>query len=47
VTDEQILDIDGRRIPVTNPGKVVFPERGETKLEAVKRRGRDSNPRSA
>jgi DNA ligase D len=36
VTDEQILDIAGRPLPVTSPGKVFFPERGETKLDLVK-----------
>jgi hypothetical protein len=36
VTDEQALDIGGRDITVTSPGKVFFAERGETKLELVR-----------
>jgi DNA ligase D len=36
VTDEQILDIAGRPLPVTSPDKVFFPERGETKLDLVR-----------
>jgi DNA ligase D len=34
--DEQVLDIAGRRITVTSPAKVFFPERGETKLDLVR-----------
>ena len=33
--DEEILDIDGREVRITSPGKVYFPERGETKLDLV------------
>jgi DNA ligase D len=36
VTDEQTLDIAGRRLTVTSPAKVFFPERGETKLDLVR-----------
>jgi DNA ligase D len=36
VPDEQTLDIAGRRITVTSPAKVFFPERGETKLDLVR-----------
>jgi DNA ligase D len=36
VTDEHVLDIAGRTITVTSPGKVFFPERGETKLDLVR-----------
>jgi DNA ligase D-like protein (predicted polymerase) len=36
VTEEQMLDIAGRRITVTSPAKVFFPERGETKLDLVR-----------
>jgi DNA ligase D len=36
VTDEQMLDIAGHSITVTSPGKVFFPERGETKLDLVR-----------
>jgi DNA ligase D len=30
------LEIDGHRVRVTSPGKVLFPERGETKLDLVR-----------
>jgi DNA ligase D len=30
-----VLDVAGREITVTSPGKVFFPERGETKLDLV------------
>jgi DNA ligase D len=36
VTDEQVLDIAGRRITVTSPAKVFFPERGKTKLDLLR-----------
>jgi DNA ligase D len=36
VPDEQTLDIAGRRVTVTSPAKVFFPERGETKLDLVR-----------
>ncbi|MDQ3876673.1 MAG: non-homologous end-joining DNA ligase, partial [Actinomycetota bacterium] len=36
MTDEQVLDIAGRRITVTSPAKVFFPERGETKLDLLR-----------
>jgi DNA ligase D len=36
VTDEHVLDIAGRAITVTSPGKVFFPERGETKLDVMR-----------
>ena len=29
------LEIDGHRVRVTSPGKVLFPERGETKLDLI------------
>ena len=32
---EEILEIDGREVRITSPGKVFFPERGETKLDLV------------
>jgi DNA ligase D-like protein (predicted polymerase) len=32
---EQVLEIAGRDVPITNPGKVLFPERGETKLDLI------------
>jgi len=36
VTEECRVEIEGREIAVTSPGKVFFPERGETKLELVR-----------
>ena len=34
--DEVVLvEASGRQVPITNPGKVFFPERGETKLDLV------------
>jgi DNA ligase D len=36
VTDEHVLDIAGRAITVTSPDKVLFSERGETKLDLVR-----------
>jgi DNA ligase D len=33
--DEEILEIDGREVRITSPGKAYFPERGETKLDLV------------
>ncbi len=34
-TDSVALDVDGREVRVTNPGKVFFGARGETKLDLV------------
>ncbi|MGH3020376.1 MAG: non-homologous end-joining DNA ligase, partial [Gaiellaceae bacterium] len=36
MADEHVLDIAGRDITVTSPGKVFFAERGETKLDLVR-----------
>lgn len=36
MADEQTLSIAGREVTVTSPGKVFFPERGETKLDLVR-----------
>ena len=36
VADESVLEVAGRRIPVTSPDKVFFSERGETKLDLVR-----------
>jgi hypothetical protein len=33
VTEECVLDVAGRAIAVTSPGKVFFSERGETNLD--------------
>jgi DNA ligase D len=35
VTDAQVIEVAGREIAVTSPGKVFFSERGETKLDLV------------
>jgi DNA ligase D len=35
VTDERVLDVAGREITVTSPGKIFFPERVVTKLDLV------------
>jgi DNA ligase D len=36
VTEECVLDVAGRDMEITSPGKVFFPERGETKLDLVR-----------
>jgi len=36
VADEQLLELDGREVRITSPGKVLFAERGETKLDLVR-----------
>jgi DNA ligase D len=36
VSDEYVLDVAGRDIAITSPGKVFFSERGETKLDLVR-----------
>jgi bifunctional non-homologous end joining protein LigD len=33
--DETTVEIDGQRVRVSNPGKVLFPERGWTKMDLV------------
>jgi DNA ligase D len=33
--DVQVLEIAGQEVRITSPGKVLFPERGETKLELI------------
>jgi DNA ligase D-like protein (predicted polymerase) len=35
-SDEQILELDGREVRITSPGKVLFAEHGETKLDLVR-----------
>jgi DNA ligase D len=30
-----VVEVSGREVPVTNPGKVFFPQRGETKLDLI------------
>jgi bifunctional non-homologous end joining protein LigD len=34
--DHEILTVDGREIPISNPGKVLFPEPGYTKLDLAR-----------
>ena len=35
-TEHDLLDIDGRQVPISNPHKVLFPERGYTKLDLAR-----------
>jgi DNA ligase D len=35
VAEERVLDVDGRELTITSPGKVLFSERGDTKLDVV------------
>ena len=34
--DHLVLEVDGRELSLSRPGKVLFPERGETKLDLVR-----------
>jgi DNA primase len=34
--DTEVLDVAGRKVRITSPGKVVFPARGETKLDLAR-----------
>jgi DNA ligase D len=34
--DVEVLELAGREVRITSPGKVLFPERGETKLDLVR-----------
>ena len=34
--DAQVIELAGREVRITSPGKVLFPERGETKLDLVR-----------
>jgi DNA ligase D len=34
--DAEVLELDGRTVAISHPGKVFFPEHGETKLDLVK-----------
>ena len=36
VTDEHVLDIDGRTITITSPTRIFFPDRGDTKLDLAR-----------
>lgn len=42
--DEQVIDVGSREVRITSPGKVFFPERGETKLDLVNHYIRFSEP---
>src|SRR5947209_7404347 len=35
-TPSETLSVDGREVVVTNPGKVLFPQAGYTKLDVVR-----------
>jgi DNA ligase D len=35
VADESVLDVAGRELTITSPGKVLFSDRGDTKLDVV------------
>jgi bifunctional non-homologous end joining protein LigD len=35
-TEQELFELDGRQVPVSNPRKVLFPERGYTKLDLVR-----------
>jgi bifunctional non-homologous end joining protein LigD len=35
-SDQELVEVAGRTVPVSNPGKVLFPERGFTKLDVVR-----------
>ena len=34
--EAELLDVEGRKIRVTNPGKVFFPKPGLTKLDVAR-----------
>jgi DNA primase len=34
--DVEVITVDGRELEISHPGKVFFPERGETKLDLVR-----------
>ena len=36
MTDEHVLDIDGRTITITSPTRIFFPDRGDTKLDLAR-----------
>jgi DNA ligase D len=42
--DEELLEIDGHEVTISNPRKVMFPERGETKLDLVNHYVRFAEP---
>ena len=36
MADVEIVEVAGRQVRITSPGKVIFPERGETKLDLAR-----------
>src|SRR3954470_18187293 len=36
MADEEVIELGGREVRITSPGKVLFSERGETKLDLVR-----------
>jgi DNA ligase D len=42
--DDRLMDIDGHEVKVSSPGKVFFPEHGETKLDLVEHYLRFAEP---
>jgi DNA ligase D len=44
LTDSHALEIAGRKVTITSPGKVFFPESGETKLDLVEYYRRVGDP---
>src|ERR671914_632702 len=43
-SSEEILKIEGHEVRVSSPGKIFFPERGETKLDLVRHYLRFAEP---
>ena len=41
---DDVLELDGRRVKLSSPGKVLFPERGETKRDLVEYYRRVAEP---
>src|SRR4051794_10856783 len=44
MADEELLELDGKSVRLSSPGKVLFPERGETKRDLVDYYLRVSDP---
>src|ERR671910_518687 len=44
VSSEEVLQIDGREVPISHPNKVYFSERGQTKLDLVRHYLRFAEP---
>jgi DNA ligase D len=43
-SSEEVLQIDGRAVPISHPNKIYFPERGQTKLDLVRHYLRFAEP---